>query len=103
MRDNRDPGPHKPVGVAAALARDRLVPEPLLLSARAAARLYGVSEATWHRMVSAGRVPASVRPSPGCVRWNADELRAHIAAGLPHRREWEGRTAASDCPGKTAR
>jgi predicted DNA-binding transcriptional regulator AlpA len=93
MRDNRDPSPQKYVGVAAAIVRDRLVQEPLLLTARAAARLYGVSEATWHRMVSAGRVPASVRPSPGCVRWNADDLRAHIAAGLPPRREWEGRSA----------
>jgi predicted DNA-binding transcriptional regulator AlpA len=68
--------------------------EPLLLDARQAAALYGVSRATWHRMVSAGRVPASFRPSPGCVRWRTDELRAHIAAGMPDRTTWEELRAA---------
>jgi predicted DNA-binding transcriptional regulator AlpA len=73
---------------AARLAQDVSV-EPLLLDARQAAALYGVSRATWHRMVSAGSVPASFRPSPGCVRWRTEELRAHIAAGMPDRKEWE--------------
>ena len=63
--------------------------EPLLLDATKAAALYGVSRATWHRMVSAGSVPASFRPSPGCVRWRTEELRAHIAAGMPDRTTWE--------------
>jgi predicted DNA-binding transcriptional regulator AlpA len=67
--------------------------EPLLLDARQAAALYGVSGATWHRMVSAGSVPASFRPSPGCVRWRTEELRAHIAAGMPDRAAWEAMRA----------
>jgi predicted DNA-binding transcriptional regulator AlpA len=68
--------------------------EPLLVDARQAAALYGVSRANWHRMVSAGSVPASIRPSPGCVRWRAEELRAHIAAGMPDRITWEASRAA---------
>jgi predicted DNA-binding transcriptional regulator AlpA len=62
--------------------------EPALLAARQAAALYAVSLATWHRWVSAGRVPAPVRIG-ATVRWRAEELRAHIAAGCPDRRAWE--------------
>jgi predicted DNA-binding transcriptional regulator AlpA len=68
--------------------------EPALVTAREAARLYGVSAATWHRMVAAGRVPAPVRTSPGCVRWRLEELRAHIAGGCQDRRTWEALRAA---------
>jgi prophage regulatory protein len=68
--------------------------EPLLLAAAEAARLCGISEATWYRMASGGRTPAPVRLSRGCVRWRLDELREWIAAGCPERREWEARCAA---------
>ena len=68
--------------------------EPLLLPADRAAALCGVSPATWYRMASAGRCPAPVRLSRGCVRWRAEELRDWIAAGCPSRREWEARRAA---------
>jgi predicted DNA-binding transcriptional regulator AlpA len=74
--------------------------EPLLLDARQAAALYGVSRATWHRMVSTGSVPASFRPSPGCVRWRTEELRAHIAAGMPDRTTWEALRAAQGNDGE---
>jgi len=65
------------------------IPEPLLGGAAAAARLCGVSEATWYRMAAAGRTPAPIRLSRGCVRWRLNELRDWIAAGCPNRREWE--------------
>jgi predicted DNA-binding transcriptional regulator AlpA len=65
-------------------------PEPaLLLPAAQAARLCGVSPATWHRMVAAGRAPAPVRLSPGCVRWRRAELLGWTEAGCPDRRSWE--------------
>jgi predicted DNA-binding transcriptional regulator AlpA len=67
--------------------------EPLLLRARDAARLCGVSPATWHRLVSAGKTPAPVRLA-GAVRWRRDELSDWIAAGCPGRREWEALRAA---------
>jgi prophage regulatory protein len=62
---------------------------PLLLSGRLAAALCGVSLATWHRWAAAGRCPAPLRLSPGCVRWRAQELAAWIAAACPDRRTWE--------------
>jgi predicted DNA-binding transcriptional regulator AlpA len=64
-------------------------PEPLLVSARDAARLCGVSPATWARMQAAGRAPAPIRPSPGRVLWRMAELREWTHAGCPARREWE--------------
>jgi predicted DNA-binding transcriptional regulator AlpA len=67
--------------------------EPLLLAADQAAALCSVSPATWYRMASAGRCPAPIRLSRGCVRWRADELRDWIAAGCPPRHEWEPRRA----------
>jgi predicted DNA-binding transcriptional regulator AlpA len=65
----------------------------LLLTARQAAALCGVSPATWHRMNGSGRCPAALRLSAGCVRWRAEELRDWIGCGCPSRREWVARTA----------
>jgi predicted DNA-binding transcriptional regulator AlpA len=45
-------------------------------------------------MVSAGRCPAPLRLSRGCVRWRAGELAEWVAAGCPPRREFEARRAA---------
>ena len=73
---------------------------PLLVSARDAARLCGVSVATWHRLASAGRCPAPLRLSRGCVRWRAEDLRDWVAAGCPSRREWEARRAAGNASGR---
>jgi predicted DNA-binding transcriptional regulator AlpA len=70
--------------------------EPLLLNADQAAALCGVSSATWYRMSSAGRCPAPLRLSAGCVRWRVEELRDWIAVGCPSRREWEARRAAAN-------
>jgi predicted DNA-binding transcriptional regulator AlpA len=83
-RDRPESG--RPASLAAAV-------EPLLLRAAEAARLYGVSPATWHRWVSAGRVPAPVRIG-ATVRWRSAELAAHIQAGCPPRREWQALEAA---------
>lgn len=68
--------------------------DPLLVTAKAAAAMISVSPATWHRMVSAGKTPAPIRLSPGCVRFDADELRRWVTARrpdgtLPDRKEWE--------------
>ncbi len=73
--------------IAKTAATDGLDLAPLLCNARQAAALCGVSKATWHRMVSAGRTPASVRLS-GCVRWRVSELREWTEIGCPGREEW---------------
>jgi predicted DNA-binding transcriptional regulator AlpA len=102
-----DPAPAGPVedldGPAAGQAAGAAAVEPLLVPAPDAARLCGVSEATWYRLVSARRCPAPVRLTRGCVRWRAEELREWIAAGCPPRREWEARQGAPGRPGGTGR
>ncbi len=69
--------------------------EPALMLPRAkAARLCGVSPATWSRWDAAKRIPAPVRLSAGCVRWRRAELVEWTAAGCPNRRTWEAMHAA---------
>jgi prophage regulatory protein len=78
-----------PDSVKAAVAQAEAILPALLLRARQAAQVSGVSLATWHRLVAAGRTPAPVRLSAGCVRWRAEDLRQWIALGCPDRRAWE--------------
>jgi predicted DNA-binding transcriptional regulator AlpA len=66
---------------------------PLLVRAAAAARLCGLSRATWHRLVAAGRTPAPVRLG-GAVLWRVEELRRWVDCGCPSRHEWEALRAA---------
>jgi predicted DNA-binding transcriptional regulator AlpA len=68
--------------------------EPLLLSARDLAKLFGVGLRTLRAMDASGRIPAPLRLSPGCVRWRYDELRDWLDAGAPCRQMWEARRAA---------
>jgi predicted DNA-binding transcriptional regulator AlpA len=68
--------------------------EPLQVPAPEAARLSGVSEATWYRLVAAKKVPAPVRLG-GRVFWRVAELREWVAAGCPDRRTWEARKGAA--------
>jgi predicted DNA-binding transcriptional regulator AlpA len=83
-----EPAPRPPAAEAAL---------PLLLvGARDAARLCGVSPATWHRLRAAGRIgPAEVRLG-GRVLWRTAELAAWTEAGCPDRREWQARRAAHE-------
>ena len=61
--------------------------EPLLVSAKDAARLCGVSERTWRGWDSSGRCPEAVL-SGGVKRWRFDELKRWVAAGCPSRARW---------------
>lgn len=62
---------------------------PVLIDARRAAELIHVSPATWFRMVAAGRTPAPIHLSPGCVRYRLSDLTRWIEAGCPRRSEFE--------------
>jgi predicted DNA-binding transcriptional regulator AlpA len=73
-------------------ATNTLMP-PALLRDREAARMCGVSAATWWRWYAAGKTPEAVRVV-GVTRWRADELRDWIDGGCPDRAEWEVRRAA---------
>jgi len=63
-------------------------PAPLQIPAQTAARLAGVSLATWWRLHSAQKVPAPTRLG-GRTLWNARELAAWIEAKCPDRKTWE--------------
>jgi predicted DNA-binding transcriptional regulator AlpA len=72
--------------------------DPLLIPDTAAARLAGVSRATWWRLHAAGRTPAPVRLGRK-VLWRRAELAAWIGAGCPDRRGWEAmQTTAQTYP-----
>ena len=61
---------------------------PLLLDARAAAKLCGISRSHFWAMHSAGKVPLPVRLGRRTL-WRADELADWIEAGCPARDRWE--------------
>lgn len=73
---------------------DAAGPPPILVDARRAAALLGVGLRTLRTMDAAGRLPAPVRLSPGCVRWRLAELRDWTEAGCPDRETWAARRAA---------
>jgi predicted DNA-binding transcriptional regulator AlpA len=66
------------------------VPQPLLFTAKQAARTCGKSLRTWRAWDSAGWIPRPVRTGRATL-WRADELRAWVDAGCPRREEWEAR------------
>lgn len=67
---------------------------PLLVRRREAARLCGISPATWDRLVSAGRTPAPLRVG-GVLLWRVSELASWTEAGCPDRKTWEALRAAA--------
>ncbi|MFO0821977.1 MAG: hypothetical protein U0792_02475 [Gemmataceae bacterium] len=67
---------------------------PILVDARRAAALLGVGLRTLRTMDAAGKLPAPVRLSPGCVRWRLAELHDWTQAGCPDREAWEACKAA---------
>lgn len=91
--DNRSAAPTSPVEVLRDYAAGRpaslaVTIEALLVSAEIAARLCGVSEATWWRLHAAAKVPAPIRLG-GRTLWRRAELAAFCEAGCPDRRTWE--------------
>jgi predicted DNA-binding transcriptional regulator AlpA len=68
--------------------------QALLVGAREAARLCGVSLATWHRLNAALKVPKPTRLG-GRVLWSMDSLRLFVELGCPDRRTFEVRREAA--------
>lgn len=56
---------------------------PLLVDARALARMLSVSMATIWRMRSAGKLPPPVALSRGLVRWRLTDIQQWLADGCP--------------------
>lgn len=79
------------------------VPCSLLIDAPALAGLLSVSEATLYRMLAAGKVPAPLRLSRGCVRWHRETVERWLALSeaqgrLIDRATWE--TLSQNANGK---
>ncbi len=67
--------------------------QPLAVSTAEAAELLGVSERHLANLNADGRLgPKPVRLGHS-VRWPVDELRAWLAAGCPHREQWQAMKA----------
>lgn len=61
---------------------------PLLVDGNEAARLNGISRATWDRLTSSGLNPKPLRLN-GCVRWRVSDLQAWVELGCPPRDVFE--------------
>ena len=62
-------------------------PPVLLVDAREAARLIGISRTLLYGLVSSGRAPAGLHLGR-CRRWRVRELAAWTAAGAPPLSRW---------------
>jgi len=62
--------------------------EKLLLDAKEAARLCGVSRSLWFRLHSSGRCPLPVRLGRRTL-WRRAELVRWVESGCPERLKWE--------------
>jgi excisionase family DNA binding protein len=70
-----------------AAAAGAIAEKPLVLDAREAARLLGISRSTFLKLHAAGKTPMPVRFGRA-VRWRRDDLKAWLDAGAPSRAKW---------------
>jgi predicted DNA-binding transcriptional regulator AlpA len=66
---------------------------PLLMPDHEAARLCGISRATWHRLKARKKVPAPVKLG-GRTLYRRADVELWVRLGCPDRRELEARQAA---------
>jgi predicted DNA-binding transcriptional regulator AlpA len=95
MRRNDQPETdgRSPASSVAEVAADAANLPPLLVRRKVAARLCGVSVASWDRLHAAGKTPQPVRLGAALV-WRIAELRAWTAAGCPPLSEWRAQWEA---------
>jgi predicted DNA-binding transcriptional regulator AlpA len=68
---------------------DRQTLEPLLLNAKQAAQVLGISRSKLYSMHSAGLLPMPIILGQGSIRWSVEELKNWTRAGCPSRQRWE--------------
>jgi predicted DNA-binding transcriptional regulator AlpA len=62
---------------------------PLAVDADDAAKMLGISRATFDRLASADRLPASIRFGERLPRWSVARLEKWLALGAPPREQFE--------------
>ena len=85
--DETSPMPYQSRTNSSAHIDERPTPERLLLTAREAAAMLGVSERHFRALDASGRVPTPVRLGRS-VRWSRAELAEWVEAGTPARDRW---------------
>src|SRR6266404_951492 len=78
--------------VAASTTADPPALPPLLLDTRDLCAALRIGLATLHRLKAAGKLPRA-RKLAG-LKWDADEVRRWVTAGMPPLNEWEAIEAA---------
>jgi predicted DNA-binding transcriptional regulator AlpA len=74
--------------------------EPLLVDAKQAAILCGISPASWHRLRSAGKIgPGPVRLG-GRVLWRRAEIEAWVTGGCLDQQTWKVLQASQNGTGR---
>lgn len=63
------------------------VSEEMLIGAKAAAKMCGVSLSTWRKLNSMGKIPEGIRLGRRLL-WNRLELERWVDAHCPSREEW---------------
>jgi predicted DNA-binding transcriptional regulator AlpA len=71
---------------------------PLLLDTRDMCGALRISSATLFRLKSAGRLPRA--RNLGGLKWDADEVKRWVSAGMPPLKEWEAVEAANKRNGR---
>jgi excisionase family DNA binding protein len=74
-------------------------PAPLLVDAREAAALTGISRSHFLALNSSGRVPQPVRLGRRTL-WRREELAAWIEAGCPSRDRWQALKGGTGRPAR---
>jgi predicted DNA-binding transcriptional regulator AlpA len=62
---------------------------PLLVGAKDAAVLLGISRAQFWKLHASGKVPLPVYLGTKAPRWRVEELRSWLSAGCPDRQNWQ--------------
>lgn len=88
-----DPAPSNPPTAPAAQQTAGAL-SPLLYDSGDMCGVLRIGLATLHRLKSAGRLPRA-RKLAG-LKWDADEVRRWVAAGMPPLKEWEALEAAQE-------
>jgi len=68
----------------------------LAVPADQAAKMCGVSRATWWKLHLAKQIPLPVRLTQRTPRWIVSELRDWMGAGCPSRDDWENMKKKTD-------
>jgi hypothetical protein len=87
------PAPERSASLAVSL-------EPLAVRREQGAALFSIGIATWDRWDSSGLLGPVGNKKSGVKLWSLAELREWAAAGMPCRKEWLARRAATNANGR---